>query len=315
MIQKDSEHRHYGGFFVFGVFLMNHVTRIAPSPTGLLHLGTARTALFNWLAAKASGGTFILRIDDTDVQRNSPEAIQVIYDAMAWLGLDYDVTFRQSDRVKIYQDLANKLVSADLAFHDDGAIRLRQPTIRGPWVWEDTITGKTIITEHDKTVMDNMVILRSDGYPTYHFASVVDDMEYGVTWVIRGTDHISNTPKHLAVAWALEKVGMKPFTPLWSHIGLITQNKKKLSKRDGAASIMAYKDQGIDPDALCNWMLRLGWGPTVDDKTTKTIDRDRSIELFLTGGKMRASPSNMDVMMLQSLDRKYKGKKEREVKE
>jgi glutamyl-tRNA synthetase len=300
------------GVFIFGVFMTKHVTRIAPSPTGLFHLGSARTALFNWLAAKATGGQFILRIDDTDTKRNSPEAVQVIYDAMSWLGLDYDVSFRQSDRLNIYKDLADKLVNADLAFRDDdGAIRLRLPTISGPWVWEDTIITKCIITDTDKTNMDGLCIIRSDGTPTYQFASVVDDMEYEVTWVIRGTDHISNTPKQLAIVWALEKIGMAPWKPLWTHIGMITQDKKKLSKRDGAASVLNYRDQGIDPDALCNWMLRMGWGPHVDDRSTKMITKERAVEMFLTHGKMRSAPSNMDVAMLRFLDTKYKGTKER----
>ena len=296
--------------------MIQHVTRLAPSPTGLLHLGTARTGLFCWLAAKASFGRFILRIDDTDAQRNDEDAVQIIYDAMAWLGLDYDITFRQSSRIKIYQDLAEKLVDADLAWREpDRAIRLRLPTIRGPWIWEDTITGKSRVTDQEKSNMDGVCIIRYDGMPTYHFASVVDDIEYEVTWVIRGQDHVSNTPKHLAIAWALEKIGLKSFTPLWSHVGLITHNKKKLSKRDGAASVLSYRDQGIDPDALLNWMLRLGWGPTVDDKTTKTIDRNRAVEMFLTQGKMRASPANMDINMLAFLDKKYKGAKERLLRE
>lgn len=291
--------------------MTKHVTRIAPSPTGMFHLGSARTALFNWLAARATGGRFLLRIDDTDIQRDTPEALHVIYDAMSWLGLDYDITFNQSGRTQIYKDLADKLVVADLAYHDGDAIRLRLPTIRGPWIWEDTIRGKFIVTEQEKSNMDGLCIIRSDGTPTYHFASVVDDMEYEVTWVIRGTDHISNTPKQLAIVWALEKIGMAPWNPLWTHIGMITQDKKKLSKRDGAASVLMYRDQGIDPDALCNWILRLGWGPYVDDKSTKMITKERAVEMFLTHGKMRSAPSNMDVAMLQFLDKKYKGVKDR----
>lgn len=289
---------------------MKHITRIAPAPTGMMHLGTARTALFNWLVARSTEGKMILRIDDTDINRNSVEAVKIIYDAMDWLGLDYDITFKQSDRLEVYTELANTLVKNDLAFYDDKAIRLRMHDILN---WTDTITGKYMVSDQEKSNMNDLCIMKSDGYPTYHFASIVDDIDYNVSWIIRGVDHISNTPKQLAIAYALEQIGMKQFNPLWSHIGLITQNKKKLSKRDGAASVLTYRDQGIDSDALCNWMLRLGWGPTIDDKTTSMIDKNRALSLFLNGGKMRASPSNLDQMMLQSLDRKYKGMKKKNI--
>ena len=287
--------------------MIAHVTRIAPSPTGMFHLGTARTALFNWLVAKATGGKFLLRIDDTDVARNTPEAVGIIYESMTWLGLDFACDFTQSARLGLYQHQAEQLVEKGYAYKDGECIRLKLPE-NLPAFWNDTIAGEIPITDHDKKSIDGLVLLRSDGMPTYHFASVVDDWSYGVTWVIRGHDHISNTPKHIAIALALNTFGMH-FNPLWSHVGLLTLNKKKLSKRDGAASVLAYRDQGIDPDAMVNWMLRLGWGPTVDDKTTALISRDRAIEMFLTGGKMRNSPANMDIQKLDSFDRKYKAKK------
>lgn len=296
----------------FGVLhVVAHVTRIAPSPTGMFHLGTARTALFNWLVAKATGGQFIVRIDDTDVARNTPEAINVIHESLDWLRFDCDLWFHQSDRLERYQKAAGELVKKDLAFVDGTAVRLRLPSSEGFHAWSDTITGEMLITDKEREVIDGMVLMRSDGFPTYHFASVYDDMDCGVTWVIRGTDHISNTPKHIAIWNALSQIGWnggRTPKPLWTHVGLLTLNKKKLSKRDGAASVLSYRDQGIDPDALVNWMLRLGWGPSVDDKTTATISRDRAIELFLDGGAMRNSPSNMDSKLLESLDRKYKAR-------
>ena len=286
--------------------MVAHVTRIAPSPTGMFHLGTARTALFNWLVAKATGGRFLLRIDDTDVARNTPEARQVIDKSLDWLGLTNDRRFCQSDRLDLYRWAADHLVKEGLAFLDGTAVRLRLTDV--PLSWTDTIAGEVPITEHDREVIDGMVLVRSDGIPTYHFASVFDDIDCHVSWVIRGHDHISNTAKHVAIWQALASLKPMP-QPLWTHVGLLTLNKKKLSKRDGAASVLSYRDQGIDPDAMLNWMLRLGWGPTVDDKTTALISRDRAIEMFLNGGKMRNSPANMDIQKLDSFDRKYKAKK------
>jgi glutamyl-tRNA synthetase len=290
----------------------HHVTRIAPSPTGMFHLGSARTALFNWLAARASGGRFILRIDDTDLARNTPEAVQVIFDAMDWLRLPYDLCVRQSDRLDLYRKLAEDLVAHGLARRDGTAVRLT--AIDVPALWEDTLSGQIAISEHDRGIIDDLVLLRSDGMPTYHMASVIDDMDLGITWVIRGSDHISNTPKHIGIWNALAKLdwsGAATPIPLWTHLGLITSGGKKISKRDGSASLLDYRDRGIDPDAMVNWLLRLGWGPTIDDKTTRTIDRERAVRLFLDGGRMRASPANMDPMLLESLDRKYKGARER----
>ena len=156
--------------------------------------------------------------------------------------------------------------------------------------------------------VDGLVLVRSDGMPTYHLASVVDDMDLGVTWVIRGSDHVSNTARHVAIWTALSSCtpGSPPL-PSWTHVGLITSDGKKVSKRDGAASMLGYRDAGTDPDAMFNFLLRLGWGPSVDDRTTRTISRDRAVSLFLDGGRMRATPANMDLALLASFDRKYKG--------
>ena len=208
-------------------------TRIAPSPTGMFHLGSARTALFNWLAARASGGRFTLRIDDTDKARHSDPAVQVILDAMDWLQLPYDTCIRQSDRLDLYRGLATDLVARGFAKKDGNAIRLSCVDV--PDSWSDTLSGLIPISDHDRRIIGELVILRSDGMPTYHLASVVDDMDFAITWVIRGSDHLSNTPKHIALWNALSKLDWSGSTaplPLWTHIGLITSGGKKLSKLD-----------------------------------------------------------------------------------
>lgn len=292
---------------------MKYLTRIAPSPTGDMHLGTARTAYFNWLAAKASGGQFILRIDDTDKARNDEVHIADIVDTMNWLGLNYDAVYMQSARFDRYRQIAIQLIKKGKAkVLDDGAVifdTTNQLMLRD--YWTDELAGDIDITDTNLEHMSNMVLIRSDESPTYNFASVVDDIDFGVNFVIRGQDHMSNTPKQVALFDSLDHP-----LPKFAHVGLIHYNKKKLSKRKkevgdapGAGNMMYYRDKGYDPDAVLNFILRLGWGPTVDDKTTKMIDRDRALELFLDGGKMRAAPSNMDLNMLEAFDRKYKAKK------
>lgn len=297
------------------------ITRIAPSPTGDMHLGTARTAYFNWLAARATGGTFILRIDDTDVSRNSQQSLDDIYEIMEWLGLDFDITFKQSDRVKssLYAQAAELLISKDLAERRDGAVFIKNYQL--PSFWTDQITGQISISKSDTDVIDNLVLLRSDGTPTYHFASVVDDLipndehlTASVNFIIRGVDHIKNTPKHLAIYDVLLRSldpSMLQFIemPQFAHVGLIFDGGKKLSKRDSAASMLSYKRAGYDPEAMLNYILRLGWGPTVDDKSTAVLTKEDALKLFLAGGKMRAAKSNFDKPKLDSFDRKYKAKK------
>jgi len=284
---------------------MPWITRIAPSPTGDMHLGTARTAYFNWLAAKASGGKFILRIDDTDSARDNPAYTDVIYDVIDWLGLDYDNTFKQSDRLHAYKTMADILVDGNKAMVlDNGAIALIYDQTM-PTSWNDEIAGTVPITDTDiKNSLQNLILMRGDGTPTYHFATVCDDSLSNVNWIIRGHDHISNTCKHIAIYHAMDAA-----IPKYSHVGLIFQGGKKMSKRDGAASVLTYKDQGYDPDAMLNYMLRMGWGPAVDDKSTSMLDRDAAIKLFLTGGKMKNAPAGMDLAKLDSFDRKYKAKK------
>ena len=288
--------------------MAKYITRIAPSPTGDMHLGTARTAYFNWLAARSTGGTFILRIDDTDLTRSDPKFSQVILDTMDWLGLDYDQLIYQSERFDIYRNIANKMVKYDHARNVDGAVVLF-PKDEPNEYWYDNLAGNVAISDDDKLqISKGIVLIKSDGSPTYHFASVVDDIQLGINFVIRGKDHTTNTARQIILYDCLKFVLHEYHysVPSYAHIGLIKKDGKKLSKRDGAASMLWYKQQGYDPDAMLNFMARLGWGPTIDDKTTAILPRERMLELFLSGGKMRNSDSNMDLVKLDSYDRKYK---------
>lgn len=290
-------------------------TRIAPSPTGDMHIGTARTAYFNWLAARASGGRFVLRIDDTDQKRSDPAFTKVILDTMDWLGLDHDALVYQSDRFPAYKSAANALVKDGWAKEHEGAIvftlepRRKEGYIFPP-SWKDEIKGDVRITEDDKDNMDGMVLIKSDGSPAYNFCSVVDDMLLGINYVIRGVDHITNTAKQVILWEALNGCSILT-TPLpkFAHLGLICVSGKPMSKRDGAASMLHYRNAGYDPDAMLNFLGRLGWGPTVDDKTAVILDKARMLELFLSGGKMRNASAGFDLSKLESFDRKYKAKK------
>lgn len=297
---------------------MKYNTRIAPSPTGYMHIGTARTAYFNWLVARATGGSFCLRIDDTDQNRNDTEAVNVIYQTMEWLGLDYDYTFSQagSKDAGRYDNAANDLLNAGLAYAEDGAIRLRIPEDM-PSLWHDEIMGDIPITDKDKSFIDGLVLIKSDGWPTYHFSSVVDDAYEGVNFVIRGNDHTSNTAKHIAIYLQLQKcksAGLSYDIPKFAHLGLIHKNKKKMSKRDKDSDptvlMSYYRDNDYDPDAVLNFLLRMGWGPSIDDKTTAILTREDALRLFLDGGRMKSAPANFDMDKLNSFNRKYKARKE-----
>ncbi|MFC1517131.1 glutamate--tRNA ligase [Candidatus Margulisiibacteriota bacterium] len=210
-------------------------TRFAPSPTGYLHIGSARTALFNWLYAKNKGGKFILRIEDTDRERSTPESVQAILDGMKWLGLDWDEgPFFQTKRLEIYKKYYTALLDKGLAYKKDGAIYIKGDVEKN---------------------IDDFVIIKSDGHPVYNFAVVVDDVEMGMTHVIRGDDHLSNTPRQILIYKALE---LKP--PKFVHVPMILgPDGERLSKRHGAASVMEFKAQGILPEAMRNYLARLGW--------------------------------------------------------
>ena len=238
--------------------------RFAPSPTGFLHVGGARTALFNWLYARKTGGTFLLRIEDTDRERSSDAHTQVILDGLTWLGLDWDedLVF-QGANLANHQAVAEQLRASNHTYDDDGALRLRMP--QEEIAWDDAVYGR--ITFHGKDVKD-WVILRSDGTPTYNFAVVCDDLAMRVTHVMRGDDHISNTPKQIAVYRALGAD-----VPTFAHVPMIHgSDGKKLSKRHGATAVGDYRQLGILPGAMRNFLALLGWAPGGDRELFFDLD-------------------------------------------
>jgi glutamyl-tRNA synthetase len=246
--------------------------RFAPSPTGYLHIGGARTALFNWLYARHTGGTFVLRIEDTDAARNSQEAVEVILNGLRWLGLDWDegpltpdVTgpckgdrgpYFQSQRKANYTARVEALLSRGLAYEHEGAIKFKMT--REPILIPDLVVGDVLRPLTDREEEDpDWVLVRSDGQPVFHFVNVVDDLEMGITHVIRGEDHLSNTAKHIALFRAF---GVEP--PKYAHIPLILNpDGSKMSKRDRGASLTTYLDDGFLPEAVNNYLCLLGWSP------------------------------------------------------
>lgn len=269
--------------------------RFAPSPTGYLHIGGARTALFNWLYARRHGGTFVLRIEDTDKSRSTDESVQAIFDGMKWLGIDWDEgPYRQTDRVEVYKEHVERLMKKDLAYRcyctpeqveamrkkqrEEGAsqfrypgtcrrrpehpdqphvVRMRMPAT-GETSFDDLVKGR-ITTSHD-TIQDE-VIMRSDGLPLYNFGAVVDDATMGINLVARGDDHVNNTARQILM---YEALGYEP--PKFAHLPMILgQDRQRLSKRHGAVSVTWYRDEGYLPHAMVNYLVRLGW--SLDDKT------------------------------------------------
>ena len=243
---------------------------MAPSPTGTLHIGNVRTALFNWLFARHRGGEFRLRIENTDTSREVAEAVDQIQDSLAWLGLDWDgpVTF-QLDRLDLCQAEARRLVEEGKAYEDEGAIRFRMPD-EGVTGFDDVVLGRVEIPNEK---LEDVVILRSDGRPTYNFASPIEDREDGITHVIRGDDHVSNTPKQIQILTAL---GATP--PVYAHVPQVNgPDGRPLSKRHGAVSVQDFRAAGYLPDALVNFLALLGW--SYDDKTT-LMTREELVERF-----------------------------------
>ncbi|HYK09260.1 MAG TPA: glutamate--tRNA ligase [Gemmatimonadales bacterium] len=230
--------------------------RFAPSPTGYLHVGGARTALFNWLYARHVGGRFLLRIEDTDKQRSTDEHTQVILDGLTWLGLDWDEEpIFQGARIKRHQEVADKLLAEGKAYKDEDAIRLRIP--EGEIAWDDAVHGRISFQGAD---VKDFVILRADRTPLYNFAVVVDDVDMQITHVLRGDDHISNTPKQIAVYRAVGAA-----QPVFGHVPMINgPDGKKLSKRHGATAVGDYQHLGILPAAMRNFLALLGWSPGGD---------------------------------------------------
>jgi glutamyl-tRNA synthetase len=225
--------------------------RFAPSPTGYLHVGGARTALFNWLFARHSGGTFVLRIEDTDRERSTDEAIEQIVASLRWLGLDWDEYYRQAERHERHLEAAESLLRSGAAYERDGAWWFRVPE-SGATVVHDELVGDV---RFDNEQLKDFVIRRSDGTFVYNFVVVVDDVDMGITHVIRGDEHLNNTPKQMRIYQALGHP-----MPLFYHLPMILgADRGKLSKRHGATSVLEYRDRGILPEALVNFLARLGW--------------------------------------------------------
>ncbi len=237
---------------------MKVITRFAPSPTGYLHIGGVRTALFNFVFAKKNNGTFLVRIEDTDKERSEDKYIDAIKEGLAWIGLNPDEEpIKQSDRFDVYINEANRLIEEGKAYLDEGAIRLKVNK-EGSTHVKDLVYGDIEFVNKE---LDDLVILRSDSSPTYHFCNVIDDNFQNVTHIIRGEDHLPNTPKQIQIVRAL---GYKGFE--YAHLPLVLgEDKKRLSKRHAATDLMSYKADGYLPEALLNMLAKLGWSKTEED--------------------------------------------------
>jgi glutamyl-tRNA synthetase len=294
--------------------------RFAPSPTGALHIGGARTALFNWLAARHEGGEFLLRIEDTDRERSTPENVEQIFDALRWLELDWDEEpVYQSDRAERHAEAVAVLLDAGRAYRsnattddvkaykqehghdrgfrgqpeDTGAVRLRFPD-EGETVVDDLVLGEVRFAN---TTLDDLVVARADGTPVYNFAVAVDDLDMGITHVIRGSDHLSNTPKQLLV---LDALGAPP--PRYRHLPLLHgPDGKKLSKRHGAASVQELRDAGYLPEAVRNYIALLGWGPEDDETLLSTEELIRRFEV----SRVSRNPAQFDEQKLRWMNGRY----------
>jgi glutamyl-tRNA synthetase len=303
---------------------MTVCTRFAPSPTGYLHIGGVRTALYSWLFARRHGGEFILRIEDTDLERSTADSVNAILEGMTWLGLEYDKgPFYQTDRMARYREVIQSLLDQDKAYHCyctkeeldavraekmarkekpryNGLCRSRTepregvaPVVRfrnpndGEVVIDDLVRGRIVISNSE---LDDLIIARSDGSPTYNLTVVVDDLDMGVNHVIRGDDHINNTPRQINI---LKALGAEP--PKYAHLPMILgPDGSRLSKRHGAVSVMQYRDEGFLPEALLNYLVRLGWSH--GDQEIFSVDE--MIELFdLPGINRSASTFNPDKLL------------------
>jgi glutamyl-tRNA synthetase len=268
--------------------------RFAPSPTGFLHVGGARTALFNWLFARHNGGEFRLRIENTDTSREVAEAVEQIQGTLAWLGLDLDaeVTF-QLDRMGHAQEVARRLVDEGKAYEDEGAVRFRMPD-EGTTGWQDVVLGRI---EYPNEQLEDLVLVRSDGRPTYNFVSPLEDALDGITHVIRGQDHVSNTPKQLRI---LESLGAE--IPVYAHVPLLNgPDGRKLSKRHGAITVEDFRARGYLPAALVNYLALLGW--SYDDRT-EIMTPEELVERF-TLDRVGASAATFDYQKLEWLNGAY----------
>ena len=273
--------------------------RFAPSPTGKVHIGNIRAAIFNWLFARHEGGKFLLRVEDTDLERSTPEAIQALLDCMEWLKLDYDEpVVYQTHNVEKHLAAAQKLLDEGRAYKEDKGgkgecVVFRMPK-QGRLEYTDLVKGRMRKKAEDT---QDFVIVRSDGSPVFHLANVVDDIEQRITHVIRGDDHVENTFKHIELFKAL---GHEP--PQYAHLPMIVNNEgKPYSKRDGAAFVGEFREQGFLPDALFNFLLLLGWAPG-DDREIMT--REEMIQAF-TLDRCRSSASRFDMKKLTWMNGEY----------
>ncbi len=268
--------------------------RMAPSPTGLLHIGNVRTALFNWLFARHEGGEFRLRIENTDTAREVYEATEQIQESLRWLGLDWDgdVTF-QLDRMDECRGVAKQLLEDGKAYEDEGAIRFRMPD-EGVTGFDDVVLGRIEVPNEE---LEDLVLVRSDGRPTYNFASPLEDVWDRITHVIRGPDHISNTPKQIQI---LRAIGADP--PVYAHVPNVNgPDGSKLSKRHGAVSVEEFRAAGYLPEALTNFLALLGWAP---DGETTIMDRDELVERFSLE-RVGSSPATFDYAKLDWMNGVY----------
>ncbi len=267
---------------------------MAPSPTGLLHIGGVRTFLFNWLFARGRRGECLLRIENTDTSREVAESVEQIERSLQWLGIDWDggTTF-QLDRMDRAKEEVQRLVVEGNAYEDEGAIRIRMPD-DGVTGWEDAIKGRI---EFPNAQLEDLVLVRSDGRPTYNFASPLEDWLDGITHVIRGDDHVSNTPKQLHVLRAL---GAEP--PVYAHVpNVFGEDGRKLSKRHGAISVDEFRAAGYVPEALMNFLALLGWAP---DGETTIMSRDELVERFSLE-RVGSSPATFDYAKLDWMNGVY----------
>jgi len=293
--------------------------RFPPSPTGALHIGNARTALYNWLLARGQGGQLVLRIEDTDRERSTPENVQTIFDALEWLGIDWDEgPIYQSQNQERHAEVVERLIADGHAYRssagpddvkafkeqhgnrgfrgeDDGsgAVRLRVPD-EGATVVNDVIRGESAF---ENSLLDDLVIARADGSAIYHLAVVVDDADAGITHVVRGADHYSNTPKHVLIQRAL---GAEP--PVYAHLPLLHgPDGRKLSKRHGAASVQELRDRGYLPEAVRNYLALLGWG--ADDETTFFTTEE--LQRLFSLERVSKSPAVFDEQKLRWMNGRY----------
>lgn len=282
-------------------------TRFAPSPTGYLHIGGARTALFNYLFARKHGGTCVLRIEDTDKERNTDEARATIFEGLSWLGIDCDEgpqkggehgPYNQSERMDIYNSYFEKLVAADCVYKDGGTYRFRFE--RKPITINDLVCSEVTVDYTDESINPDMVVKRSDGTYTFHFVNVVDDIEMGITHVLRGEDHLMNTPKHLQL---FEAFGVEP--PAYAHIPLIlNMDGSKMSKRDQGAAIGEYASQGYSHEAVFNFLALLGWSPK-DER--EIFSPEEIIEKFTIEAINRA-PGKFDIEKCEWVNQQHLAK-------